>query len=71
MKQGVCKFFNDVRGFGFITPNDGTPDAFVHFSVIEGRGRKTLVDGQAVEFECEKGPKGLQCTKVVPLTSRG
>ena len=66
MATGTVKWFNESKGFGFISPSDGSPDVFVHFSVIEGSGFKTLAEGQQVSFEVEKGPKGPQATKVVP-----
>ena len=64
MQAGTVKWFNDAKGFGFIAPKDGSPDVFVHFSVVEGTGFKSLQEGQAVQFESQKGPKGMQATKV-------
>lgn len=64
MAKGTVKWFNDTKGFGFITPDDGSQDVFVHFSVIEGSGFKTVAEGQKVDFEMETGPKGPQATKV-------
>lgn len=64
MAAGTVKWFNESKGFGFIAPADGGDDVFVHFSAIEGSGFKTLTEGQSVTFEVEKGPKGLQATKV-------
>jgi cold shock protein len=68
MATGTVKWFNESKGFGFITPSNGGDDVFVHFSAIQGGGFKTLVEGQSVNFEVEKGPKGLQATNV---TSQG
>ena len=64
MSSGTVKWFNESKGYGFITPSDGSPDIFVHYSVIQGDGFKTLKEGQNVEFEAQDGPKGLQATKV-------
>jgi CspA family cold shock protein len=64
MATGTVKWFNESKGYGFISPSDGSPDVFVHFSAIEGSGFKTLTEGQQVNFEVEKGPKGLQATRV-------
>jgi CspA family cold shock protein len=64
MATGTVKWFNESKGFGFITPAGGGDDVFVHFSAIQGSGFKTLQEGQSVNFEVEKGPKGLQATKV-------
>jgi cold shock protein len=66
MSTGTVKWFNEAKGFGFITPTDGSADLFVHFSAIAGSGFKTLAEGQAVSFQVEKGPKGLQATQVAP-----
>ncbi|HJP13106.1 MAG: cold-shock protein [Nitrospinota bacterium] len=64
MAQGTVKWFNDSKGFGFISQEDGD-DVFVHFSAIGGDGFKTLEEGQAVTFEITEGPKGLQASNVV------
>lgn len=63
MAKGKVKWFNNQKGFGFITTESGT-DVFVHFSAIQGEGYKSLEEGQEVEFEVEKGPKGEQATNV-------
>ncbi len=59
MPRGVVKWFNNAKGYGFVTPEDGDEDVFVHFSAIEMEGYKTLKEGQAVEFDIAEGPKGL------------
>ncbi len=66
MATGTVKWFNESKGFGFISPSDGSADVFVHFSAITGSGFKTLAEGQAVTYQVEKGPKGLQATQVSP-----
>jgi CspA family cold shock protein len=63
MTQGTVKWFNEAKGFGFISQNGGD-DVFVHFSAIEGDGFKTLADGDQVEFNVARGPKGLQASNV-------
>lgn len=65
MAQGTVKWFNGEKGYGFIAPADGTPDVFVHFSAIQDSGYRTLNEGEAVEFECTQGPKGLSAANVV------
>ena len=66
MQTGIVKWFNNSKGYGFITPSDGSPDVFVHYSTIETDGYKSLAEGQQVEFESTKGPKGMQASRVVP-----
>ena len=61
--SGTVKWFNDAKGFGFIT-TDGGEDVFVHFSAIQGNGFRTLAEGAAVEFDVQQGPKGLQAANV-------
>ncbi len=64
-EQGVVKWFNESKGYGFIERSSGG-DVFVHFSAIQGDGYRTLEDGSEVEFDVEQGPKGLQAINVVP-----
>jgi CspA family cold shock protein len=64
MMQGTVKWFNDSKGYGFITPEDGEKDLFVHFSEIQGEGFKTLREGDQVSFEEGQGQKGPQATNV-------
>ena len=66
MAKGKVKWFSDQKGYGFITPESGN-DVFVHHTAIQGEGYKTLEEGQEVEFEIEKGPKGEQAKNVVKL----
>ncbi|WP_023603928.1 transcription antiterminator/RNA stability regulator CspE [Aliivibrio logei] len=61
---GTVKWFNEDKGFGFITQENGGPDVFAHFSTIQSEGFKTLKEGQAVTFEVEQGPKGPQAAKI-------
>ncbi|WP_428939823.1 cold-shock protein [Fontivita pretiosa] len=69
MATGKVKWFNDQKGFGFIASDKGGKDIFVHHSVIEGTGFKTLQDGELVEYEAEEGPKGTKATRVRRLTT--
>lgn len=63
-KEGIVKWFSKEKGFGFITPNEGGNDVFVHHSGISGQGYKNLEEGQHVSYEVTKGPKGMQATSV-------
>ena len=64
MATGTVKWFNDAKGFGFITPDDGGEDLFAHFSAIQMNGFKTLKEGQKVSFEVTQGPKGKQASNI-------
>jgi cold shock protein len=66
MARGTVKWFNDSKGYGFITPDDGGKDLFVHHSAIQGEGFKSLKEGQAVEYDSERGQKGPQAVNVRP-----
>ena len=65
--KGNVKWFNETKGFGFITPEDGSKDVFVHFSAIVSEGFKTLTEGQKVEFEVTDGAKGPSAANVVAI----
>ncbi|HEU5235280.1 MAG TPA: cold-shock protein [Terriglobales bacterium] len=67
MARGTVKWFNDSKGYGFITPDDGGKDLFVHHSAIQGGGFKSLKEGQAVEYDSERGQKGPQAVNVRPV----
>lgn len=67
MHTGTVKWFDESKGFGFIAPEDGGKDVFVHFSAIVGEGFRTLTDGQRVEFETQSTPKGLAAANVRAL----
>jgi CspA family cold shock protein len=66
MAQGTVKWFNDEKGYGFISPDDGGEDLFVHYSGIEGDGFRTLDEGARVTFEQTQGKKGMQAVNVIP-----
>jgi CspA family cold shock protein len=67
MATGTVKWFNDAKGFGFITPDDGGEDLFAHFSEVQGKGFKSLQEGQKVTFEVKQGPKGKQASNIQPV----
>ena len=64
MNTGTVKWFNESKGFGFISPSDGSADVFVHYSAIESGGFRTLNEGQSVSYRVESGPKGPQAAEV-------
>jgi CspA family cold shock protein len=67
MAEGTVKWFNDSKGFGFITPDEGEKDCFVHYSAIQGDGFKSLAEGDRVQFEVGEGPKGPAAENVTRL----
>jgi CspA family cold shock protein len=67
MATGTVKWFNDAKGYGFIAPDDGSKDVFVHFSNITGSGFRSLTEGAKVEYEVRQGDKGPEAIDVVPL----
>ena len=67
MPYGTVKWFNDAKGFGFIAPEDGSADVFVHFSAISSKGFRSLQEGQRVSYEETTGPKGAQAASVTPV----
>jgi CspA family cold shock protein len=64
---GIVKWFNSEKGYGFISPDDGSADVFAHFSAIQTSGYRSLEEGQKVEYEPTQGPKGLQADQIKPL----
>ncbi len=67
MPRGKVKWFNDAKGYGFITPEDGSKDVFVHHTAIQANGFRSLQEGQKVQFNVTKGPKGWQAENVQPV----
>jgi len=67
MQYGTVKWFNDAKGFGFIAPEDGSADVFVHYSAISSKGFRSLQEGQRVSYDVVQGPKGAQAAGVVPV----
>ncbi|MFQ6371098.1 cold shock domain-containing protein CspD [Shewanella sp. YIC-542] len=67
MANGTVKWFNNAKGFGFICPDEGGEDVFAHYSTIDMDGYRTLKAGQPVEFEVEKGPKGMHASSISPI----
>ena len=67
MTTGTVKWFNDAKGFGFVTPDDGSEDLFAHFSAIVMDGFKTLQEGQKIQFDVVQGPKGKQAFNIQPI----
>lgn len=66
-QKGKVKWFNAEKGFGFITPDNGSADVFAHFSAIQGKGYRSLEEGQQVEYEVNDGPKGPQASDIRPV----
>ena len=67
MVRGTVKWFSDSKGYGFVTPEDGSEDVFVHYSAVTGEGFKTLAEGDVVEFEVEQGEKGPRAVNVAKV----
>ena len=67
MATGTVKWFNDAKGYGFIAPDEGSKDLFLHFSNIAGEGFKSLSEGSRVEYEAREGTKGPEATNVIPI----
>ena len=70
MATGTVKWFNDEKGYGFITPDEGDRDLFVHHTGVNGSGFKTLQENETVEYDYEDGPKGMRATKVQRLSAQ-
>ena len=68
MSKGTVKWFNESKGYGFIEPEGGGDDVFVHYSAIKAEGFRTLTEGQSVNFEIQKGPKGYHAIDVTPAS---
>lgn len=68
MVNGTVKWFNEQKGYGFITPDDGSEDCFVHYTAIQGTGFRTLIEGEKVEFDITQGKKGRQASNVVKFS---
>ena len=69
MQAGTVKWFNNAKGYGFIVPESGGEDVFVHYSTIDGAGFKTLKEGQVVQYEASESPRGVQTTRVLGNSS--
>lgn len=67
VSTGTVKWFNEAKGYGFITPEGGGEDLFAHFKEIQATGFRTLKEGQRVEFSAQRGPKGMQATQIRPI----
>lgn len=67
MSNGIVKWFNSEKGYGFIQPDDGSDDLFFHYSAIQSNGYRTVEEGQAVQVKTERGPKGMQASEVIVL----
>jgi len=67
LATGTVKWFNDAKGYGFITPADGGQDLFAHFKEIQGNGFRSLAEGQRVEYRAVRGQKGMQATQIRPI----
>ena len=70
MQSGTVKWFNNAKGYGFIVPESGGEDVFVHYSTIDGAGFKTLKEGQVVQYEASESPRGIQTTRVLGNSSQ-